>query len=45
MALAVIGTALGALVWRVVCELWMLGFNIYDRLGEIRDRLGSAPRV
>ena len=45
MILAVIGTALGALVWRVMCELWMLGFNIYDRLGEIRDRLESTPRV
>lgn len=38
MLLAVVGTALGVLLWRVMCELWLLGFNIYDRLGEIRDR-------
>jgi hypothetical protein len=46
MLLAVVGTALGLLVWRVMCELWLLGFNMYDRLGEIRDRLdaGSAAR-
>ena len=38
MLIATIGTALGVLIWRVVCELWLLGFNIFDRLGEIRDR-------
>ena len=42
MVLAVIGTALAVLIWRVMCELWLLGFNMYDRLGEIRDRVGPA---
>jgi len=47
MMLAVIGTALGVLLWRVMCELWLLGFNIYDRLGEIRDRVSppTHPRA
>ena len=39
MFIALVGTALGVLVWRVTCELWLLGFNIFDRLGEIRDRI------
>ncbi len=38
MLVAAVATALGVLVWRVICELWLLGFNIYERLGEIRDR-------
>jgi len=42
MVAAVIGTGLGCLIWRVTCELWLLGFRIYDRLGEIRDATGSA---
>lgn len=37
--IALVATALGVLVWRVTCELWLLGFNIFDRLGEIRDRV------
>ncbi len=44
MVVAIIGTALAVLLWRVMCELWLLGFNIYDRLGEIRDRT-SPPAV
>ena len=39
MFIAVVATTLGVLVWRVTCELWLLGFNIFDRLGEIRDRV------
>lgn len=34
--------AVGAVVlvyWRFVCELFMLAFLAYERLGEIRDRL------
>ena len=29
----------GAVIWRFSCELWLLMFQIYNRLGEIRDRL------
>lgn len=34
--------AVGAVVlvyWRFLCELFMLAFLAYERLGEIRDRL------
>lgn len=26
------------LFWRVVCEIWIVVFGIYDRLGELRDQ-------
>ncbi len=36
--------AVGFVYWRFICELFMLAFLAYDRLGEIRDRLvWSAP--
>jgi hypothetical protein len=36
--------AVAFVYWRFVCELFMLAFLTYDRLGEIRDRLvWSAP--
>ncbi|MBW8303386.1 MAG: DUF4282 domain-containing protein [Brevundimonas sp.] len=25
--------------WRFICELWLLMFLMYNRMGEIRDRL------
>jgi hypothetical protein len=28
-----------AIFWRFACELWMLMFKIYDRLGEIKNKL------
>jgi hypothetical protein len=34
--------AVGAVVlvyWRFLCELFMLAFLAYERLGEVRDRL------
>jgi hypothetical protein len=34
----VLGVA-GAIFWRFTCELWLIIFQIYNRLGEIRDRL------
>jgi uncharacterized membrane protein YeaQ/YmgE (transglycosylase-associated protein family) len=36
--LAVIGAAVGLLVWRVVCELWIVIFSINDRLGALVER-------
>lgn len=33
------GTVLSLLLWRLVSELWILAFNIFQRLGEIRDLL------
>ena len=30
---------LALLFWRVLCELFIIAFQIFNRLGEIRDRL------
>ncbi len=36
--------AVALVYWRFICELFMLAFLAYERLGEIRDRLvWSAP--
>lgn len=39
--------AVAFVYWRFLCELFMLGFRAYDRLGEIRDLMriaaGQAP--
>lgn len=42
--LSLLGGGLGVLLWRVMCELWMVIFGIYDRLGQIREHL-EAPSV
>ncbi len=31
--------AVAFIYWRFVCELFMLAFLAYERLGEVRDRL------
>ena len=38
--LTLIGALFAVVFWRVTCELWLIIFQIHDRLGEIRDRLG-----
>jgi Domain of unknown function (DUF4282) len=43
LVVALGGGAVGLLVWRVVCELWMVTFGIHERLGAIKEQL-SAPR-
>lgn len=35
---ALIGAAVGMLLWRVWCELMIVMFNIYDVLKDIRNR-------
>ena len=40
---AVLGGSVGVLVWRVICELWMVIFGIYDRLGQVPE-LMTAER-
>jgi hypothetical protein len=30
---AIVGMLLGLLLWRLICELWMVTFGIYERLG------------
>ncbi len=36
--IALIGGAVGILVWRVTCEIWIVLFSINDRLGQLVDR-------
>jgi hypothetical protein len=36
--MALIGGVLGLLVWRVVCEVWIVMFSINDRLGQLVER-------
>jgi hypothetical protein len=37
--IALVGGVAWVVVWRFICELWLIIFQIYHRLGEIRDRL------
>ncbi|MES2095447.1 MAG: DUF4282 domain-containing protein [Pseudomonadota bacterium] len=37
--LSPIAVIIYALVWRFACEMWILMFKVYDRLGEIKDKL------
>ncbi len=30
---AIVGTLVGLLFWRLICELWIVTFGIYERLG------------
>ncbi len=39
---ALIGGALGILLWRVICEMYLTFLSMNDRLGQIRDRLPGA---
>ncbi len=36
---AVVGSAFGVLVWRIMIEVYMVLFGIHQRLGEVRDAL------
>jgi len=36
---SVIGLAVGVLFWRVMIEMYMTFFGIYERLGDIRESL------
>jgi hypothetical protein len=39
LLISIIALAFGALIWRIMIEIYMVIFSINDRLGEIRDRL------
>ena len=39
MVLAVIGGLFGFLFWRILIEVYMIFFNINERVGEIRDMM------
>jgi membrane protein DedA with SNARE-associated domain len=36
--IALLTGAIGLLVWRVTCEIWIVLFSINDRLGQLVDR-------
>lgn len=38
LVLVPVGAAVAVLFWRFLCEVYIVIFGIYDRLGEIRDR-------
>jgi hypothetical protein len=44
IVLAPIIAVLFIVYWRFICELFILAFQTYERLGEIRDRLGPPPQ-
>lgn len=39
---AIASFVVGSILWRVVCEIIILLFRIYERMTEIRDRLPPA---
>ncbi|AIY40115.1 hypothetical protein LT85_0957 [Collimonas arenae] len=42
----VFGCALLVLpIWRLISELWILAFNIYERLVEIRDLMARQVQT
>ncbi|MBX3430237.1 MAG: DUF4282 domain-containing protein [Hyphomonadaceae bacterium] len=47
LIMAPLVAAVGLLYWRFVCELFMLAFRGYERLGQVRDLMriaaGQAP--
>ncbi|RMD86631.1 MAG: DUF4282 domain-containing protein [Alphaproteobacteria bacterium] len=36
--------AVAVLLWRIIMEAYYVFFGIYDRLGEIRDRMGEDDK-
>ncbi len=42
--LSLVGSVLGLLLWRVMCELYIVIFGMFDRLGQIRDGLPQQQR-
>ena len=42
IVVAIVGVVIWFLVWRLSCEVWIVMFGIYDRLGEIKAN--TTPR-
>jgi hypothetical protein len=42
IVVTVVGVVIWLLVWRLSCEVWIVMFGIYDRLGEIKAN--TTPR-
>jgi hypothetical protein len=45
MLLTLVALLLSLLIWRLVSELWILAFNIYERLVEIRDLMARQTQT
>ncbi|MCF8469783.1 MAG: DUF4282 domain-containing protein [Parvibaculum sp.] len=39
LVVAIIGIALGVLLWRVICEMYLIFLSMNERLGQIKDKL------
>lgn len=39
MIMSLVGLVFGVLLWRVVIEMYMVFFGIYERLGDVRESL------
>lgn len=38
LVMSIVGGVAGVLIWRVICEVWIVMFSINNRLGEIAGR-------
>lgn len=41
LIIAPIGGLIGIIFWRFLCEVYIVIFGMYDRLGNIQDTLGA----
>ncbi len=41
LVLAPIGGAIGIIFWRFICEIYIVVFGMYDRLGDIKKALAK----
>jgi hypothetical protein len=39
--ISLVGAAIGLLLWRVMCELYIVIFGMFERLGDIRNLLSQ----
>ncbi|ABS61664.1 conserved hypothetical protein [Parvibaculum lavamentivorans DS-1] len=42
LVVGLVGVAFGILLWRVVCEIYLIFVAMNDKLGQIRDKLPGA---
>lgn len=42
---ALVGMAFGLLLWRLMCEMWIVIFGIYDRLGLLVKQGGKTDEA
>ncbi len=43
LIVAVFGCAFAVLFWRILIEIYMVFFGIYDRLGEVKAAIEAKP--